>query len=129
MRRVERVINALDIAALGPHRPHELSGGQRQRVAMARALVRGPDELLLDEPFAALDTALRERVRTALEQVRERFGVPMLLISHDLGDVRRFADTLVLLESGRVVQVAHRDAAAPEVLVRLAADSLLAAHP
>lgn len=127
--RVERVMQALDIAALGPRRAHELSGGQHQRVALARALVREPDVLLLDEPFSSLDARLRTRVRTELEAVRERFGVPMVLISHDLEDVARLADTLVLFEPGRVVQVVHRDAGEPDRLVRLAADTLQAAAP
>ncbi|MDE2095340.1 MAG: ATP-binding cassette domain-containing protein [Burkholderiales bacterium] len=127
--RVERVMRALDIAALGPRRAHELSGGQHQRVALARALVREPDVLLLDEPFSALDATLRARVRAELEAVRERFGVPMVLISHDLEDVARLADTLVLFEPGRVASVAHRDAREPEALVRLAAASLQPAAP
>ena len=127
--RVEHVMNALDIAALGSRRPHELSGGQHQRVALARALVREPDVLLLDEPFSALDATLRTRVRTELEAVRERFGVPMVLISHDLEDVARLADTLVLFEPGRVVRVAHRDPQAPDALARLAADTLAASPP
>ena len=108
LRQVERVMDALDIAGLGARRPDELSGGQRQRVALARALVREPDVLLLDEPFSALDTALRQRVRGELEAIRRRFGVPMVLISHDAQDVAQFADTLVLFATGRVARVAHR---------------------
>ena len=131
--RVDRVMRALDIAGLGARAPHELSGGQRQRVALARALVREPEVLLLDEPFSALDAALRDRVRTELEQIRARFGVPMVLISHDVDDVRRLADTLVLYAPGRVVRVAHRGPEAPgperDALARLATESLLAAAP
>ena len=111
--RVDRVLHALEIAPLAARAPHELSGGQRQRVALARALVREPEVLLLDEPFSALDAVLRERVRDELEVIRARFGVPMVLISHDVDDVRRCADTLVLYAPGRVVQVAHRATAAP----------------
>ena len=105
---VDEVLRKLEIDHLRQHFPHELSGGQRQRVAMARALVREPALLLLDEPFAALDGALRARVRDELEDIRRRFGVPMLLISHDLDDVRHLADALVLYAPGRVVQVAER---------------------
>ncbi|MDE2299257.1 MAG: ATP-binding cassette domain-containing protein, partial [Burkholderiales bacterium] len=127
-----RVANALALTHLrGFERryPQQLSGGQQQRVAMARVLAIEPDVLLLDEPFSALDATLRARVRAELEAVRERFGVPMVLISHDLEDVARLADTLVLFEPGRVASVAHRDAREPEALVRLAAASLQPAAP
>ena len=108
--KVERVMQQLDLQGLGERRPHELSGGQRQRVALARALLREPDVLLLDEPFAALDPSLRSRVRAELEGIRQRFAVPMVLITHDLDDVRDLADTLVLFEPGRVAAVAHAHA-------------------
>jgi molybdate transport system ATP-binding protein len=119
-QRVDRMLQALDIAALRRNLPRELSGGQRQRVALARALVRDPEVLLLDEPFAALDTPLRHRVREELEEIRRRFSIPMVLISHDLEDVRRCADTVVLYRDGRVTQVAHRDGGDDAGLVDLA---------
>lgn len=106
---VLRLAESLGIAHLLGSRPATLSGGQRQRVALARALLRPPDLLLLDEPFAALDIALRSRVRDELDALRERFAVPLVLISHDIEDVRRFADTLVLLGRNGVAQVMHRD--------------------
>jgi molybdate transport system ATP-binding protein len=71
--------------------------------------LRPPELLLLDEPFAALDIALRSRVRDELDALRERFAVPLVLISHDIEDVRRFADTLVLLGRDGVAEVVHRD--------------------
>lgn len=111
-RRIAEVMRALDIATLGTLLPQQLSGGQKQRVALARALVTEPRLLLLDEPFAALDINLRERVRAELEQVQRRFGVPMLMISHDLDDVQRFADALVLVDAGRVLNVSQREAGA-----------------
>ena len=122
-RKVVDTMQALDIHDLRASRPDELSGGQKQRVALARALVREPELLLLDEPFAALDMALREQIRAELMRVREQFGVPMVLVSHDLDDVRLLADTLVVFGSGRVTQVAHRapesaDAGALEALAR-----------
>ncbi len=129
LQRVDQVMHALDIRALGERRPHELSGGQRQRVALARALVREPDVLLLDEPFSALDAALRDRVRGELEQIRRRFAVPMVLISHDLEDVRQFADTLVLFGSGTGCEVAHRDPGDADRLVDLASSSVAATAP
>jgi molybdate transport system ATP-binding protein len=122
--RVERVMAALDIAALGERQPHQLSGGQRQRVALARALVRDPALLLLDEPFSALDSALRTRVRRELGEIRERFGVPLLLISHDVDDVTQLADTLVLFEPGRTTRVAQRGAVGTPTLAEIATASL-----
>jgi molybdate transport system ATP-binding protein len=123
-RQVEAMMVALDIEPLRASRPDELSGGQRQRVALARALVREPDVLLLDEPFSALDITLRDKVRVELAQLRDRIGVPMALVSHDLDDVRLFADTLVVFEPGRVAQVAHRSQTDIATLIALAQASM-----
>jgi molybdate transport system ATP-binding protein len=122
--RVDRILQALHIEALRHNLPRELSGGQRQRVALARALVCEPEVLLLDEPFAALDASLRNRVRDELEDIRRRFAIPMVMISHDLEDVRRCADTVVLYRDGRVTQVAHRDGSDDARLVALAEASI-----
>ena len=127
--KVARVMQQLALHGLAERRPHELSGGQRQRVALARALVCEPDVLLLDEPFAALDPALRASVRSELEGIRQRFGVPMLLISHDLDDVRDLADTLVLFEPGRVAAVAHAPPADRGALLALARASIAPVNP
>lgn len=107
-RQVGEIMKALDIDGLQARLPASLSGGQRQRVALARALIREPDVLLLDEPFSALDVSLRDRVRDELAAIQHRFRVPMVLISHDLDDVRLFADTLVLYEAGRTVRTVQR---------------------
>jgi molybdate transport system ATP-binding protein len=120
LARVEQVMQALDIAGLGARMPQALSGGQRQRVALARALVREPALLLLDEPFAALDSPLRARVRRELGEIRARFGVPMVLISHDPEDVAQFADTLVVCEPGRGTRVWHRGAVGETPLEEIA---------
>jgi molybdate transport system ATP-binding protein len=83
--------------------PHQLSGGQRQRVALARALAAQPRLLLLDEPFAALDAPLRARLRGELLAVRERFAVPMVVITHDPDDVAALGGNVIRIEKGRVV--------------------------
>ncbi len=101
--RVERWIEAFHLGPVAAHFPHQLSGGQRQRTALARALVTEPRALLLDEPFAALDKGLRERLREELKQLQAELRLPMLLITHDDDDVRQLAQQVVQLQAGRVV--------------------------
>lgn len=104
-RQVLAFLENLEISHLAQSYPFDLSGGQRQRVALARALIRQPDFLLLDEPFTALDTLLRERLRKALLDTLSRFKTPLILITHDPEDIRCFADTLVTYEAGRVCSI------------------------
>ena len=92
-----------ELLAVEHHLPHQLSGGQRQRTALARVLVMQPRALLLDEPFAALDRALRDRLRDELAALQQRLAIPMLLITHDEHDLRSLADEVVHLADGRVV--------------------------
>jgi molybdate transport system ATP-binding protein len=103
-RRVGDLLELFELRGLGRAYPWQLSGGQRQRVALARALIRHPHVLLLDEPFAALDPLLRERMRRELVSTRALFKVPMLVITHDPEDVAVLAETLVVLEQGRVAR-------------------------
>jgi molybdenum ABC transporter ATP-binding protein len=112
-RRRERAAELLEMVGLGGYgerSPTGLSGGQQQRVAIARALAYEPRILLLDEPFAALDAMVRVRLRAELRALHERTRIPMILVSHDLAEVRQLADHLVLFEEGRVLacgELAH----------------------
>jgi molybdate transport system ATP-binding protein len=101
--RVEDMLRLFELQELRDSYPSQLSGGQRQRAALARALATRPRLLLLDEPFAALDPALRERVRREFVELRQRFKLPMVLITHDPADTETLARELVVIEQGRVV--------------------------
>lgn len=84
--------------------PAELSGGQQQRVAVARALARQPQLLLLDEPFSAVDQMNRQALYALLADLRRNLSVPIVLVTHDLNEARLLADTLVVMDGGRVLQ-------------------------
>jgi molybdate transport system ATP-binding protein len=92
----------LGIEHLLKRRSHELSGGERQRVAIARALVTQPRLLLLDEPLAALDHARRQEVLPWLEKLRDELNIPMLYVTHAVDEVARLADTLMVMNAGRI---------------------------
>lgn len=99
---LKQAIALLGIEHLLKRRSHELSGGERQRVAIARALVTQPRLLLLDEPLAAIDHARRQEVLPWLEKLRDDLNIPMLYVTHAVDEVARLADTLVVMNAGRV---------------------------
>lgn len=105
---VDEMLRVFSLGDVRNSYPAQLSGGQRQRTALARALVVRPRLLLLDEPFVALDTGLRERLRAELVAHQEHFRTPMVLITHDPADVSRFAQDAVELSEGRVVAASRQ---------------------
>ena len=107
--RVDELIESFGLTALARSRPATLSGGQQQRVALARALACNPQVLLLDEPFAALHPMLREQLRDELRAVRERWGIPAIMITHDLDDVAALAHRAYLVDGGRVTREVDLD--------------------
>ncbi|MGD9596779.1 MAG: ATP-binding cassette domain-containing protein, partial [Wolinella sp.] len=89
--------------------PHELSGGQRQRVMIAMALANSPKLLIADEPTTALDVSVQKQILDLLFRLKEERGVSLLLISHDLGVVRHYADKVYVMKGGKVVESASKE--------------------
>ncbi|SAL35023.1 molybdenum transport-related, ATP-binding protein [Caballeronia udeis] len=110
---VDYWLKAFDLTQVARQFPAQLSGGQKQRVALARALVPHPKLLLLDEPFSALDMALRQRMRQELADLQSRLDIPMVLITHDPDDVAMFGDQVVSLREGLVQPDEALDALSP----------------
>jgi molybdate transport system ATP-binding protein len=99
----EEVTAVLGIERLLHRRPRDLSGGERQRVGLGRALLSQPRLLLMDEPLAALDAARRHEILPFFEQLKTRFGVPVVYVTHSLAEAVRLGDRMVVMREGRVV--------------------------
>jgi molybdate transport system ATP-binding protein len=99
---VDHWLSAFELTTVAAQLPSELSGGQRQRTALARALVHAPRALLLDEPFAALDPELRERMRGELDELLKRIDLPIVMITHDPQDLEWFGDEALYLRDGMI---------------------------
>jgi iron(III) transport system ATP-binding protein len=104
-RRVEAMLQVVQLGGYGARYPGELSGGQQQRVAVARALVVEPEILLLDEPLSNLDANLREEMRFEIRRLHEQFGITTLYVTHDQAEAMVISDRVAVLRDGRVVQV------------------------
>jgi molybdate transport system ATP-binding protein len=109
-RRINELLESFDLVELGDRRPAQLSGGQRQRAALARILVTEPSILLLDEPSRGLDVTLRQSFYQLLRSVRERLQVPVVLVSHDIEECFELADSIAVVENGRLLQEGSREA-------------------
>jgi spermidine/putrescine transport system ATP-binding protein len=105
-RRVEEVLATVRLGGLASRRPEELSGGQQQRVAVARAIVNNPRVLLLDEPLGALDLKLRKEMQVELKQLQRRLGMTFIYVTHDQEEALTMSDRIVVMNGGRIEQVA-----------------------
>ena len=103
--RVEDLTGLLDLHGLLERYPHQLSGGQRQRVAIARALAPGPDVLLMDEPFAAVDAQIRQELRQWLVRLHQDLKLTTVFVTHDQEEAMEVADRIVIFSRGRVEQI------------------------
>jgi multiple sugar transport system ATP-binding protein len=104
--RIETVAQALDITHLLDRHPRQLSGGQQQRVALGRAIARQPQVFLLDEPLSNLDAQLRDDTRAELKQLHQRLGITSIYVTHDQVEAMTLADQIVVLNQGKIQQIA-----------------------
>ncbi len=100
----ERLLALVNLPDLADRKPAQLSGGQQQRVAVARALARRPQALLLDEPFSAVDRATRERLYDEIIALRAHLKMPVVLVTHDVNEAQLLADRMAVIENGRIVR-------------------------
>ncbi|MCL5962133.1 MAG: ABC transporter ATP-binding protein [Chloroflexi bacterium] len=112
--KVKSLVQMMRLEGLEKRRPGELSGGQQQRVAIARALAIDPTILLLDEPFSALDSPIRSKLRTEMLQLLRQLGITTVLVTHNLEEAFVLSDKMVVYDAGTVMQVGTRE----EVLYR-----------
>jgi iron(III) transport system ATP-binding protein len=103
-RRVDSLLERVNLTGFGDKRPHQLSGGEQQRVALARALAPSPRVMLMDEPFSGLDNRLRDGIRDDTLDVLKSEGTAVLLVTHEPDEAMRMADEIALMRGGRIVQ-------------------------
>lgn len=111
--RVAAELKAVDLSEFADRYPHQLSGGQQQRAALARAFARQPRAMLLDEPFASIDVALRHRLRAEMRRLLKARSTPTILVTHDPSEAIELGDRIAVMRNGRIIE-----AATPERLFR-----------
>ena len=104
-RRVEKMLDLVNLQGYGKRSVDQLSGGQQQRVAIARALVNEPQVLLLDEPLGALDLKLRKDMQLELKRMQQALGITFLYVTHDQEEALTMSDTVVVMRDGRILQI------------------------
>jgi spermidine/putrescine transport system ATP-binding protein len=103
--QVEQMLDLVELGGFGRRRPGQLSGGQQQRVALARALINRPRVLLLDEPLGALDLKLRRQMQLELKRIQTEVGITFVHVTHDQEEAMTMADTIAVMNAGRVEQL------------------------
>jgi putative spermidine/putrescine transport system ATP-binding protein len=104
-RRVEEMLELVQLPGLGRRKPGQLSGGQRQRVALARALINRPRVLLLDEPLGALDLKLRQQMQSELKALQQHTGITFVYVTHDQEEALTMSDRLAIFNQGKIEQI------------------------
>jgi len=108
--RIEELMEAVGIdPRFGERKPHQFSGGQCQRISIARALVLDPKVIICDEPVSALDVSVQAQILNLLEDMKARYGVSLMFISHDLSVVKNISDRVMVMYMGKVCEVAGAD--------------------
>ena len=103
-KTVQELIEIIELGELQNRKPGSISGGQKQRVALARALVQKPAILLLDEPLAALDHAMRVKLQHYILQVHREYKLTTLLVSHDIAEILKMSDYMLILDEGKIIK-------------------------
>jgi putrescine transport system ATP-binding protein len=108
-KRVEEMLNLVQMSRFAKRKPHQLSGGQQQRVALARSLAKSPKLLLLDEPMGALDKKLRSQMQIELVNIVERLGVTCVMVTHDQEEAMTMAHRIAIMDAGWIRQLGTPD--------------------